>query len=154
MSGFVAGNSTPAEHKIENAAFWPELDCNALRAAMRLDSSVTADRLETATIHAMIEVNRELDGYRQRQEQQGHTSLATVPAQHIAGKSQLLHLYLRAVYCRTAAELVERYRSYDTTNSGSDKADEDITTVDELRRDSRHAIRSILGISHTTVELL
>lgn len=154
MSGFVATGNTTAAHTIENGPFWPEIDCLALRAAMRLDASVTAERLEAAAINAMIEANRELATYRQDREAEGHASLADVPAAQIKGESQLLHLYRRTIYCRATAELVERYRSYDATNSGEQKATEETTNIDELRRDARHALRSILGISHTTVELL
>lgn len=154
MSGFIATGSSPAAHTIENDAFWPEIDCLDLRAAMRLDASVTAERLEAAAINAMIEANRELATWRTARETEGHTTLAAVPAATIKSVSQLLHLYRRAVYCRATAELVERYRSFDATNSGEQKASEDSTNIDELRRDARHALRSILGISHTTVELL
>lgn len=154
MSGFIATGSSAAEHTIENGAFWPEIDCLDLRTAMRLDASATPERLETAAINAMIQANRELATYRQAREAEGHATLAAVPAEQIKGESQLLHLYRRAIYCRATAELVERYRSYDATNSGDQKATEDSTNIDELRRDARHALRSILGISHTTVELL
>ena len=65
MSGFIAGGDTSAAHPISNADFWPEIDGQQLRAAMRIDSSVTDDRLEVATVNAMIEANRELAAYRE-----------------------------------------------------------------------------------------
>lgn len=154
MSGFIATGTNATEHKIENDAFWPDIDCLDLRAAMRLDASVTPERIEAAAINAMIEANRELDLYRRARQEEGHASLADVPAPQIKGESQLLHLYRRTIYCRATAELVERYRSFDATNSGEQRADEDSTNIDELRRDARHALRTILGVSHTTVELL
>lgn len=154
MSAFVAGGTPNAPYPISNADFWPQIDGQKLRAAMRIDSSVTDDRLEVATVNAMIEANRELDLYRRARTEEGHATLANVPAPQIKGESQLLHLYRRTIYCRATAELVERYRSFDATNSGEQKATEDSTNIDELRRDARHALRSILGISHTTVELL
>ena len=39
MSGFIATGATTAEHKIENDAFWPVIDCLDLRAAMRLNNN-------------------------------------------------------------------------------------------------------------------
>ena len=60
MSGFIANGTTAAEHTIDNDAFWPDIDCLDLRAAMRLDASVTPERIEAAAINAMIEANREL----------------------------------------------------------------------------------------------
>ena len=154
MSGFIAGGDTSAAYPISNADFWPEIDGQQLRAAMRIDSSVTDDRLEVATVNAMIEANRELAAYRAARQAEGYATLADVPAEQIKAKSQLLHLYCRVIYCGALAELIERYNSFDATNSGEQKATEETTNIDELRRDARQALRSILGISHTTVELL
>jgi len=154
MSGFIANASPTADRSIENDGFFPDVNCSDLRDDMRLDGSVTTSRLETAVINAMIECNRELSAWRAAREAEGHAVLADVPAPSINGSSQLLHLYLRVIYCRAAAELVERYRSYDATHSGEAKADEESTNIDELKRDARHALRTILGVSHTTVELL
>jgi hypothetical protein len=155
MSGFIAGGSIPsAAHLISNADFWPDIDGQQLRAAMRIDSSVTDERLEAATFNAIIEANRELAGYRTARQAEGHATLADVPAEQIKGESQWLHLYRRVIYCSTLAELVERYSSFDATNSGEQKVTEEQTSADQLRRDARKALRTILGVSHTTVELL
>ena len=113
MSGFIAGGDTSAAYPISNADFWPDIDGQQLRAAMRI-----------------------------------------VPAEQIKGKSQLLHLYCRVIYCGALAELIERYQSFDATNSGEQKVTEEESSPDQLRRDARKALRTILGISHATVELL
>lgn len=154
MSGFIAGGDNTNAHPITNADFWPDLDGQHLRAAMRIDSSVTDDRLDQATVNAMIEANRELAAYRAARKAEGHATLAEVPAEQINDESELLHLYRRIVYCRALAELIERYRSYDTTNSGEQKVTEEQTSPDQLRRDARFALRNILGVSQNTVELL
>lgn len=154
MSGFIAGGLPTAAYPISNADFWPEIDGQQLRAAMRIDSSVTDDRLEVATVNAMIEANRELSGYRAERQVEGHATLADVPAEQIKGESQWLHLYRRAIYCGALAELIERYNGYDATNSGGQKVTEEESSPDQLRRDARKALRTILGISHATVELL
>lgn len=154
MSGFIAGGDTSAAYPISNADFWPEIDGQQLRAAMRIDSSVTDDRLEVATVNAMIEANRELATYRATRQAEGHATLAEVPADQIKGNSQLLHLYCRVIYCGALAELIERYNSFDATNSGEKKVTEEESSPDQLRRDARKALRTILGISHATVELL
>ena len=154
MSGFIAGGDTSAAYPISNADFWPEIDGEQMRAAMRIDSSVTDDRLEVATVNAMIEANRELATYRAARQAEGHATLAEVPAEQIKGKSQLLHLYCRVIYCGALAELIERYNSFDATNSGEQKVTEEESSPDQLRRDARKALRTILGISQATVELL
>lgn len=155
MSAFVAGGGIPAAaYPISNAEFWPEIDGQQLRAAMRIDASVTDARLEVAAINAMISNNRELADYRVARQAEGHATLAAVPAEQIKDESQLLHLYRRAVYCSALAELIERYNSFDATNTGEQKVTEEESSPDQLRRDARWAVRDILGISRTTVELL
>lgn len=154
MSGFVAGVTPSAPYPISNDTFWPEIDGQQLRAAMRIDSSVTDARLEVATVNAMIEANRELAGYRDARQAEGIDSLAEVPAPKIKGENQLLHLYRRVIYCGALAELIERYNSYDATNTGDQKVTEEQSSPEQLRRDARKALRTILGISHATVELL
>ena len=154
MSGFIASGDTSAAHPISADPFWPTIDGQHLRAAMRIDSSVTDARLEVAAVNAIIEAHRELAAYRAAREAEGHATLADVPGEQIMGSSQWLHLYRRVIYCGALAELIERYNSYDATNSGEQKITEEITSPDQLRRDARHALRTLLGISHTTVELL
>jgi hypothetical protein len=154
MSGFIAGGIPTTAFPIGNGTFWPQIDGQHLRAAMRITDAVTDDRLEVATVNAMIEANRELAGYRTAQQGQGFATLSDVPSEKIKDESQLLHLYRRVIYCSALAELVERYSSFDTTNSGEKKVTEEESSADQLRRDSRKALRSVLGISHTTVELL
>ena len=102
----------------------------------------------------MIEANRELAAYRTARQAEGHATLADVPAEQIKGESQWLHLYRRIIYCGALAELIERYNSYDATNSGAQKVTEEESSPDQLRRDARKALRTIVGISHATVELL
>ncbi|AWY43752.1 head completion/stabilization protein [Pseudomonas putida] len=154
MSGFIAGGIPTTAFPIGNGTFWPEIDGQHLRAAMRITNAVTDDRLEVATVNAMIEANRELAGYRTAQQSLGFATLAEVPAEKIKDESHLLHLYRRVIYCSALAELVERYSSFDATNSGEKKVTEEESSADQLRRDSRKALRTLLGISHTTVELL
>lgn len=156
MSGFVAGgNSTPATSgHINTDPFWPSIDLDDVRGTLRIDSSVTPIRLEAATIAAAISVNREFAKWRRAKQAEGYATLADVPAEQIEDKSELVHLYQRAIYAATGAEICERYRSYDSTNSGNQNAEELTTSIDELRRDQRWAVRDFLGLGRTTVELI
>ena len=156
MSGFVAGGSTtpaPSGH-INTDPFWPPIDLDDLRGTLRIDSSVTPIRLETATIAAAISVNREFAAWRRAKQAEGYANLTDVPAEQIEDKSELVHLYQRAIYAATGAEICERYRSYDSTNSGNQNAKELTPSIDELRRDQRWAVRDFLGLGRTTVELI
>lgn len=156
MSAFIATNAPSAADSfpITNDGWFPDLDGAHLRAALRLDGSVTDARLEVATVNALIEVNRELSLYRRAREEEGHSSLAAVPASQLQGESFLVHLYRRAIASRAGAELAERMRDYSATGDGAERAEAQTPTADEYRRDARWAIRNILGIAHTTVELI
>lgn len=153
MSGFVAGGAVASGH-INTDAFWPSIDLDDVRATLRIDSSVSLPRLETATIAAAITVNRELGKWRAGQQLAGFTTLMEVPADLVNDVSEFVHLYQRAIYAAVGAEVCERYRSFDSTNTGSDKAQEISTNIDDYRRDQRWAVRDFLKQSRTTVELL
>lgn len=150
---FVAGG-TSTEMAITNDGWWPDIDALKMRDTLRLDGNVTDARLGAAAVNAMLSVNRELLLLKGVYSDQGANSLADVDAPEINGESSLLMLYRRAVYCTAGAELVERYRSYDTTNSGHQEADQLTPSIDEYRRDARWAIRDLRGDGHTTVELI
>ncbi|WP_263264883.1 head completion/stabilization protein [Pseudomonas sp. RIT-PI-S] len=153
MSGFIAGGPV-ASTPLDNDGFWPNIDAGAVTTVLRLDGSVPVVRLEQAVLNAMLSLNRELRALKARYRAEGFTTLAQVPAEQVGGESEWLLLYRRAVYCAAGAELCERYRSYDSTGEGHNRADVLAPTVDEYRRDYRYAVRDLLGNGHATVELI
>lgn len=154
MSGFIANGSTSAETPIANDGFWPAIAPEDLRLRIRLDGSVSAERLRAAAVNAVMAVNAELVAWKATQQAAGHTALQGVPTVSIDGKTRFEQLYLRAVTCAVAAEVAERYRSYDTTAAGNQRADDLTPSIDELRRDLRWAIRDFLGTTRLTAELI
>ncbi|NUT88899.1 head completion/stabilization protein [Pseudomonas corrugata] len=153
MSGFIASGNAAGGY-INTDPFWPSIDLDQLRATLRIDASVTAPRLETAVVAAAISVNRELGEWRNAQQIAGHKALADVPGERVNGVLIRVHLYRRAIEAATGAEVCERYRSYDTTHSGNQNADDLTPSIDEYRRDLRWAVRDFLGVNRTTVELI
>ncbi|KTT31201.1 head completion/stabilization protein [Pseudomonas oryzihabitans] len=153
MSGFVAGGTVTSGQLVSDP-FWPAIDLDQVRARLRIDSSVSTDKLRAAVVAAAITVNRELTGYRYAQVTTGYATLAAVPSPQVDGISERVHLYLRAIDAATAAEVAERYRSYDSTSKGDTNAEALTPTIDEYRRDQRWAIRDFLGLARTTVELI
>ncbi len=152
MSGFIAtGTTQPFE--LSNDGWFPNIDAQSARETLRLDGSVTDTRLEAALVNAMLSVNHDLRGYKAQHIEQ-HASLADVPSSQINNISRLVTLYIRAVICTAGAELVERYRSYDTSVQGDKNADKLTPSIDELRRDARWAIRDLLGQVRSTVALI
>lgn len=157
MSFIATGNDTDSNApatQIENEAFFPAIDLADLQAAMRLDGTVTPERLRAATVEAMASVNQDLATWRASQLAAGLATLADVTAPQIDGKSIHVTRYVRAVYCLAKANLTERYRDFDATHDGRTRATELESPIDDLRRDARWAVRDILGQRRVTVELI
>lgn len=154
MSGFIANGASAPVNAIRSDTFWPEVSPDDIRAQMRMDGAIAADRLRACVISAVSVVNDELDSWRAAQEAAGYVALKDVPARAIDQTSRLVLLYRRAIACCATAEVVERYRSYDATDSANQRADDLTPSIDELRRDQRWAIRDFLGVPRVTVELI
>ncbi|MDR5883602.1 head completion/stabilization protein [Caballeronia sp. LZ032] len=158
MSSFIAtaepNPPTPDAATIENDGFFPDISLDELRASTRLDGTVTHERLREATIDAVASVNAELYTWRVEQLAAGHTTLADVPAPRVAGESVQLGRYRRAVFNMTHADLTERYRDWDTTKSGGQKAEDLEATICSARRNVRWALNDLRGIARSTVELI
>lgn len=156
MNSFVVNSpaATPAEAAIASSEFWPEVDPVKVRAAQRIDTTITPERLHEALIEAIASVNTELSAWRIARIAEGRATLAAVPAELIDDVSINVNRYQRAVGCFAKASLTERYRDFDTTAAGNKKADQLENPIDDLRRDARWAISAILGVGRTTVELI
>jgi len=145
------------EDDIENDGWFPDIKLTALRDATRLDGTVTDVRLTTTVVDAMLTVNHALEEWKQQQLQLGWVSLDDVPAKKINKQSQLHAHYLRAVYSTAKADLIEKYRDYDSTASSmADKKHMEWldTAPDQERRNAHWAIANILQLPHMTVELI
>lgn len=145
---------TAAEPPIANDGWWPNIDLAKLRAACRLDGTVTTDKLRTAAIGAVLHVNDQLAAWVQAQKDAGFAALADVPGPSLDGQPRTVLCYLRAVYAGTQCELLERYRDYDASAKGDKQAEAMAPRIDETRRDMRWAINDLQGKPRSTVELI
>jgi hypothetical protein len=139
---------------IPNNSFWPDVDLAKFRSVMRVDGTVTPERLRQVVLTAMAEVNAELYPWRERQELAGRNSLADVPAERLAGVSVRLHHYENAVWCWTRAVLNERYQDFDATASAVKRGEELADASGDLWRDARWAVSRVQDMPHCTVELI
>ncbi|MGD7258397.1 head completion/stabilization protein, partial [Ralstonia pseudosolanacearum] len=90
MSSFIAAAPvpTPAQpggQPIGNDGFFPDIDVDQACAAMRLDGTVTPERLRAALVDAALSVNDELAAWKAQQLAAGFTELGAVPGQWIDG---------------------------------------------------------------------
>lgn len=142
------------DETLSSGDFFPDISLRHYQQSMLTDGKVTTERLRHALVNAMLEINRELSGWKQSQTAAGFMSMAAIPADHIGNESELVLLYRRAVYSGAKADLTERYRDTDTTDSGEKKAAALGETVDDLRRNVQWAIQRIKGESHNICELI
>lgn len=138
---------------VANDGFFPNIDLQELRGAVRLDGTVTDDRLRNAVAEAIISVNDELATWKAAQQLAGVTSLDQLEPK-IGGEAVQLRRYLTAIYRTVKADLNEQFRNFDATRSGVEAADKLLQMVEDERRAARWAIRDFLGLPRTTVELI
>ncbi len=145
---------TPAPALIRNDGFFPDIDPVMFREQHRIRDAVTSARAREALIAGILTVGGDLAAWAAGHRAAGILRLDDVPALTIDGISTLVLLYRRAVFTAAKAEVVERYRDIDLTGAGQRKAEDLDPSVVELRRDSLHAIRDMLAVTRTCVELI
>lgn len=148
---------TQPDNIITNDGFFPDIDITHMREAVRLDGTVTDARLIAATVGAIIFVNDQVKELKASAQGAGLTGLAAIPATQVNRQSVLQSHYLRAVYCTAKADLIERYKDYDTTATSLD--DKKLVGFlangpDEERRNAQWAISNLMGRHQVTIELI
>ena len=135
-------------------AFLPAVAPDAVRAAMRLGTTVAPARLRAAIVAAIATAARDLDAWRIEQIASGHDTLASVPAPAIDGVSAKVQAWQRAVMSYAAADLAETHAEISATADGLQRAGEVAIPVDQHRRNALHAIRDIIGKRRARVALI
>lgn len=154
MSLIAAGGETESTATVDNAEFFPALEIAKFREAMRVDGTITDGRAAHALESALFDVNQQLATWAADKQESGAATIADVqpPPWYPAGAYK--RLYLRAVYATAKANLIERYRDYDTTGEGDKRAEKLEPVGDDYRRDAAWAISDITGRRRNTVELI
>lgn len=159
MSAFVAtAPTTPIgilnTDAIGNDGWFPDLALSTIRATIRLDGTVTDERLRDAARYAIASVNTLLTQFKATAQAAGSASIADVSPAQIDGEKRLVMLYRRAVFSTIKADLLERYRDFDSTDSGLRRGVDLEDPIGEQRRNASWAVRDILGQPHSVVELI
>ncbi|WP_084390888.1 head completion/stabilization protein [Novosphingobium capsulatum] len=146
---------SPPGSTMPGDGWWPDIDCNAMRDALRLGELVTHARLLGALEGGLLTVEGELAIWRAAREAEGCASLAEVePARTIGGKPRAVVLYTRAVRCAAAAELAETHRDVTATTHGQARADDEKLTAADYRRMVTEAVRDLIGTTRVAIELI
>lgn len=158
---FIATANPPArgaESAVGNDGFWPDIDREKLRADIRLDGTVTKERLQKALLAAMWSVNGELREWKKLQTAAGYATLLAVPADQLDGESVKVQQYRAAVYAHVQVQLAEAYRDIDTLPQGAGKEPRVMAAteirVDGFNQQLRWAIADLQDTSRVIAELL
>ena len=152
MSGFIATSSSSSEAQhISNNGFFPDIDIAEFRSVMRVDTTISEERVKQALMDAIINVNKELADWQNKAEVE---TLAAYQSETYGDNTKHQHLYQSAVFNRAKALLTETYRDFDSTKYGHKKADSLEPGIDDYFRKSKEAIRSFLGTPRLSVELI
>ncbi|MGF7149445.1 hypothetical protein FHS96_003096 [Sphingomonas zeicaulis] len=164
MTGFVASPppteadpQAPEQPPFDLVAgddWYPGITLTVVRDAVRIPTTVTDQRLRDSVRGAMISVRRELAAWKRRWIAAGVAGLVDVDDETIDGESALELLYRRAVCAYAAADLAETHGDISATNEGRERNEERAVPADEHRRNATHAIRDILSVGRTSVELI
>lgn len=149
----IKADTPQQDEVIYNNSFFPDISLLAIRNSMRIDGTVTTERLKHATIEAISTVNQDLKPLR-LQAEAAHGDFYSLNDEEINGEYLIEYQYKRAVYCLAVANLYERYRSYDNTKEGYRKGDELLESAGDLRRDYHHTVRDMLNQNRMIVELI
>lgn len=158
MTGFIASPPAPASPDgsiIEAGPFWPDIDVNLFRDAMRIGGQAIPEaRVREALIGGIITADDNLTSWRAAHEAEGREALSDVASPTFDGQSRLLLLWRRAVHAFATADLIETHRDVSATKDGATRADLDGCTPGDHRRNGIHAIRDMKGDRRTAVELI
>lgn len=155
---FVALPPSPTSPEgafVAGDGWYPAIDCNAMRDALRITDQITHQRLVSAIEGGLLTVEGELAFWRATQESTGFANLAAVePLRMMADQHRLTLLYTRAVRFSAAAELAELHRDLSATTDGQTRAEPQMLTAEDYRKLATQAVRDILGEPRVAVELI
>lgn len=154
MNGLIATPPpphSPAGAVVEADGWFPDIQVNAMREAMRLRGDVPHLRLVAALEGAIITVINDTADWRAARTEE---SLAEVPAPQIAGRSRLEILWERAVRFYAAAELADLARDASATDDAARRLEEEQTVAADMRRHAISAVRDLIGATRVNVELI
>jgi len=159
-----ASPASPANSTVEADGWFPAIDCNALRASVRLGENIVPhDRLLAAIEGAMLTAFRQpaLTSWRTLHASAGAENLAAVPdTVTIGGEPRTVVLWNRIVRYYAAAEIADGHRDLIATDQQSQRSDERRQSADDYRRMGHDAVADLLSIGaeesvpRNSVELL
>lgn len=145
---FVANTPDVIEADIENV-FWPAISPATLRDIFSVKQDVNPSRLSHLVTMAIITTNDELKNLTIGYKEDGINS-----STELEDAARLNNLYKHAVYSTVMVSVIDNSRDYDATASGREDTDDIEKAMDTQRSNAAIAIRTLLGLSRSNVELI
>lgn len=137
--------ASPAASVVEADGFWPDVDVNAVREALKLgDTSLSHPRLVAAIEGAMLTLMVECASWQALQVAAGAASIDDITSPILAGRSAILIAYERAVRYGAAAELADGHADLTATDDDLLRGETRRTTADDYRRMAITAHRTLM----------
>lgn len=140
---------------VTNNGFWPDLNAGEFEKRRGLPCDIDTDTIAMALAVAMNEVNKELLEYQTLQQGNGHQTAADITGQpSIGDKNTAIILYEKAVFARAKAQLLPEVSTVSMRDKGENLAQSEAITTESFMSESLRHIRTLLGRSHSGIELL
>ncbi len=125
-------------------AFYPALSLSHFRKVMRVDDTVSHDRIIEQMQSAILTIAYDIARWRSKQTVNQLSDLDDAKTT----------AYRMAVYNRTKALIIENYRDIDTTNDGHAKAESMESRIDSYLQRSREMQRMLTATPRSTIKLV
>ncbi len=140
---------------ITNDGFWPDVIAGDFEKRRGLPASQDSERIATALVTAMAEVNKQLESLKAEYIEHGYSQASEVPANpSINGKNRIVIQYEAAAFSRAKADLLPDIATVHQRKEGDNLADRSEETKSELLAESERVIRNMCGMNRSSVTLL
>lgn len=154
--------ASPVDSKVTVDGWFPDVDVNELRKAVRMgENIVTHERLVAAIEGAILTALRNLSLWRAAHASAGIASLEDVPDTvdiggaptpvEINGEPRTVILWQRIIRHYAAAQIADEYRDLVATDQQIQRSDEQTITGDQHRRMGHNAVADLQSIGGDTV---
>ncbi|WP_434172237.1 hypothetical protein AHYW_001394 [Providencia manganoxydans] len=147
------GNSNEYSHDvIQNDGFWPDVDLYEFQQSRALPTDINVSFLADALLHAITEINGELQTVQNQYSAKGYKTAADVPGVKRKERNALCAQYLKAVFARAKADLLGEYSAI--VNRAPNVQQESPELRNRLLAESSLVIRNMKGLKRATVKMI
>ena len=142
----------PATQEITGDPWFPSVSVGQFDSLYRLTSTVSPEIKKNLLSTALLSVCEELKSLKTKYPKAN--DFYDIPHTFIGDLSSTELDFINAVYAHAKSLQTEQYRDFDSTAKGHDRADDIDDSTDHYRRQSREAIRRLIGKSRLSVSLI